>query len=295
MTYSHLSENAQSMADAPDDERIRYINQRVFIPYQRARELLDEMEDLLVHPKTNRMPNLLIVARSNNGKTEILKEFLKRHPPEDRITSDRIYAPVIYIQSPPGPSEDVFLHKALQALWAPVRISDSSARKLNQLIDLLDRIEVKMLLIDELNALLAGSLTKQRFFMNMLKYIGNELKIPIVTSGTREALQALATDEQLKSRFPMRALPRWKWGKDFRRLLASFEHILPLKEPSHLSDIHLGKYLYGTCEGVIGGLATVLRSAAEEAISSGEERIDEEIIKKCKAVVRESELNVEEI
>ncbi|MEW8284478.1 MAG: TniB family NTP-binding protein, partial [Candidatus Thiodiazotropha endolucinida] len=71
MTYSHLSENAQSMADAQDDERIRYINQRVFIPYQRARELLDEMEDLLVHPKTNRMPNLLIVARPNNGKTEI--------------------------------------------------------------------------------------------------------------------------------------------------------------------------------------------------------------------------------
>lgn len=295
MTYPHLSEKAQNIADAPDLERIHYINQRFFIPYQRAQELLDEMEDLLIHPKTNRMPNLLIVARSNNGKTEILKEFLMRHPPEDRITSDKIHAPVIYIQSPPGPSEDVFLHKALQALWAPVKVTDSSAKKLNQLIDLLDRIGVKMLLIDELNSLLAGSVTKQRLFLNMLKYIGNELKIPIVTAGTAEAKQAVTTDKQLESRFPTRALPRWKWGKEFRRLLASFEHVLPLKEPSHLSDTRLGKYLYGTCEGVIGDLSTVLRSAAEEAITTGKEMIDVESIKTCKAMTRGSQLDIEEI
>ena len=93
----------------------------------------------------------------------------------------------------------------------------------------------------------------------------------------------------------MRALPRWKWGKDFRRLLVSFEHILPLKQPSHLSDIRIGKYLYGTCEGVIGGLATILRSAAEEAISSGKESIDEDVIKKCKAVARSNQVKIEEI
>jgi hypothetical protein len=295
MTYSHLSSKAKEIVEASVETRLEYINQRFFIPYSRAQEILDEMEDLLVYPKTNRMPNLLIVARSNNGKTEILKEFLKRHPPVDRVTKDRIDAPVVYIQSPPGPTEDVFLHKALQAVWAPVKVNDSPGRKLNQLIDMLERLEVKMLLIDEINALLAGSVTKQRFFLNMVKYIGNELGIPIVTAGTVDAQQALATDAQLKSRFPVRALPRWSWGKDFRRLLASFEFILPLKGASQLSDLHIAKYLYGLSEGVIGELATILRSATQEAISSGKEKIDEGVINRCKVILRNKQWKNEEI
>jgi superfamily II DNA or RNA helicase len=36
-----------------------------------------------------------------------------------------------------------------------------------------------MLIVDEIHHLLAGSATRQRQFLNVLKYLGNELKIPI--------------------------------------------------------------------------------------------------------------------
>ncbi len=286
MELKHLSPKAREILTLPDEERIEHIKKSVFIPYATAHELLDEMEELLVHPKVNRMPNMLIVARSNNGKTEILKEFIRRHPPEERLSMDSISAPVLYIQSPPAPNEHLFLNKALQIVWESVKTNESADKKLIKFMNILKRIEVKVLLIDELNSLLAGSPTKQRFFMNMLKYISNELKISIVCAGTAEAQLALSVDEQLKSRFPIRIIPRWQWSNDFRKLLVSFEHVLPLAEPSNLKELQLAKFLYGLSEGVIGDLASILRSAAEYAIKHEVEKIDEEIVKNCTFVKR---------
>lgn len=288
-----LSARALELLNANDEERLTHIDKPVFLPYKYASELLAEMEDLLVHPKTNRMPNMLIVGRSDNGKTEILREFLKRHPAEDRREFDAVYAPVIYIQAPPGPSEHIFLNKMLMTLGAPVRQNEAADRKLLQLMAILPRIQTKILMVDELNALLAGSITKQRFFLNMLKYLSNELQISIVAAGTVEAEHAINSDAQLKSRFPLRVLPRWQEGEAFRKLLYNFEYVLPLK---HASDIYRGEIaakLYGLSDGVIGEVAKILRSAAKQAIKTKEERITLDLITQCPYVTRKGNVSDE--
>jgi hypothetical protein len=288
-----LSQRALELLNSSDAERLAHIDKPFFIPYQRASELLAEMEDLLEHPKTNRMSNFLIVGRSDNGKTEILKEFLKRHPAEDRCGYDSVYAPVIYIQSPPGPSEHIFLNNLLMLLGAVVKPNDSSDRKLLQLLAILPRLQTKILMVDELNALLAGSATKQRFMLNMLKFISNELQICIVAAGTLEAEHAIRSDAQLQSRFPLRTLPRWQQGEDFRRLLYNFEYVLPLKLPSEIYKGEIANKLYGLSEGVIGEVAKILRSAAKHTIKNSEERITMEAIANCPYVARKGSTDIE--
>lgn len=281
-----LSPRAASLLSATDAERIAHIDQPIFIPYPRAVEVLAEMEDLLVHPKTNRMPNILLAGRSNNGKTEILREFLKRHPADEQLDQDAIYAPVVYIQSPPGPSEHIFLNKMLAMLGMTVPTNEAADRKLLRLMDMLSRVQTRVLMIDELNALLAGSVTKQRFFLNMLKYLSNELQICIVAAGTQDAIQAVKSDAQIESRFPIRPLPRWQENDAFRRLLYSFEYTLPLKHASDLHKGELARKLFGMSEGVIGELSKIVRSAAQHAIQTATERITPEIIDGCPYVVR---------
>jgi hypothetical protein len=290
-TDRKLSPRALELLNASDEERLEHINRPVFLPYKQASEILAEMEDLLVHPKTNRMPNILIVGRSDNGKTELLKEFLKRHPAEDRREADAVYAPVIYIQSPPGPSEHIFLNKLLMTLGAPVRQNDAADRKLLQLLEILPRIKTRILIVDELNALLAGSVTKQRFFLNMLKYLSNELQICIVAAGTIEAEHAINSDAQLRSRFPTRILPRWQEGDAYRKLLFNFEYVLPLKNPSTLYRGEIAAKLYGLSDGVIGETAKIIRSAAKLAIESKVEAITMETIAQCIYVSRKSEIS----
>ena len=41
----------------------------------------------------------------------------------------------------------------------------------------------RLLIIDEIQHVLAGSMNRQRTFLNVLKYLGNELQVPIVAVG----------------------------------------------------------------------------------------------------------------
>lgn len=52
------------------------------------------------------------------------------------------------------------------------------------------------MIIDEVHHLLAGSVREQRQLLNQLKFISNELRMPIVALGTSEALYAMQTDPQ---------------------------------------------------------------------------------------------------
>jgi hypothetical protein len=49
----------------------------------------------------------------------------------------------------------------------------------------------RMLVIDEAQNILPGSRDQQGRLLNMLRWLGNELQIPLVAVGTAEALRAI--------------------------------------------------------------------------------------------------------
>ena len=66
---SHLTPTAQAAAGLPDEQRRARIRAERWIGYSRAREALATLEDLLTHPVRQRMPNLLLIGPTNNGKS----------------------------------------------------------------------------------------------------------------------------------------------------------------------------------------------------------------------------------
>ena len=70
---------------------------------------------------------------------------------------------------------------------------------------------VRLLVIDEVQNLLSGSRLQQRRLLNLLRWLGNELQIPLVAVGTAEALHAIQSDDQLANRFTPFGLPPWKY------------------------------------------------------------------------------------
>ena len=62
-------------------------------------------------------------------------------------------------------------------------------------------LSVRMLVLDEIHNILVGSTLKQKQFLNTLKFLSNELQIPIVAAGTKDALQVTRTDDQIANRF----------------------------------------------------------------------------------------------
>ena len=277
-TPSHLLQKAAAYLERPDQERITYIRSPRWIGYPRAQEILTQLENLLTHPKAHRMPNLLIVGDTNNGKTMLVRRFCNHHKPDDNPEGEAAKVPVLFVQAPPVPDEGRFYNAILELLFAPYKPGDRADRKQFQAIKLLRTVGLKMLVIDEIHHLLAGSMTKQKAFLYVIKYLGNELEVPIVGVGTRDAFRAIQTDLQLSNRFDQALLPRWANDEMFLRLLATFERSIPLRTPSNLTDGALADKIYSMSEGYLGEISRVLESAAVRAVETGLERIDKRLL-----------------
>lgn len=278
-TFNHLNDVAKEALQLPDDERIAKIRSDRWIGYPKAKQVLAKLDDLLVYPRTQRMPNLLLVGDTNNGKTMLAQRFCKLHPADDNPSGDGIQVPVLMVQAPPVPDEGRFYNAILELLFAPYRASERVDKKQFQVIKLLRYIDLKVLIIDEIHHILAGNMNRQKAFLNVIKYLGNELQISIVGVGTKDAFRALQTDPQLSNRFEPVTLPRWEMDHDFLRLLASFERMIPLKNTSGLTQQDLASTLYSMSEGHIGELSRLLSSASVAAIHSKDEKISLSILK----------------
>lgn len=277
--YPHLNESAMEALALSDSERIHKIRSERWIGYPKAKQIIAKLEDMLTYPRIHRMPNLLIVGDTNNGKTMLAQRFKSLHPAIDNPSGDGILAPVLLVQAPPVPDEGRFYNAILEMLFAPYRPSERVDKKQFQAIKLLRYVGLKVLIIDEIHHILAGSMNRQKAFLNVIKYLGNELQISIVGVGTRDAFRALQTDPQLSNRFEPVTLPRWEMDHDFQRLLASFERMLPLKHASNLAQPDLASALYAMSEGYIGELSRLLSEASSLAIQGGTEAISSNILR----------------
>jgi hypothetical protein len=88
MNGEHLSPKTRELLGRPIEERIAYIQLDSWIPYSQANKILQQLEDLLNHPKCDRMPNLAITAQTNNGKTRLMKHFLSLHQASESDTGN---------------------------------------------------------------------------------------------------------------------------------------------------------------------------------------------------------------
>ncbi|WP_106791151.1 TniB family NTP-binding protein [Aquimarina sp. Aq78] len=261
-----------------DKERIKSIKKFKWIGYTNAKKIQKKLDDLLDYPKNLRMPNLLLVGDSNNGKTVLLDRFANQNGSHIDEETQELRLSVLMIQAPPDPDEKRFYNAILESLFAPYRSAEKVELRQQRVIHLLKKLKLKMLIIDEIHHLLAGTMSKQRSFLNVIKYLSNELKIPIVCSGTRDAFNAIQTDSQLANRFEPKVLPKWNNDQEYLRLLASFEKILPLKQPSYLIENSLATLILSKSEGLIGEITKVLELSAILAIESKIEKINRNVI-----------------
>jgi type II secretory pathway predicted ATPase ExeA len=275
---THLTETRT--VGKTDQQRISHILTERWIGYPKAQDILSNMQDLMEHPKTHRMPNMLLVAPTNNGKTILLQRFFDAYKP--RVTTETAYLsiPVVYIQAPPTPNEKAFYINILSALNAPYLERATSTQLQMQVLRILQTVRTHILIIDEIHHILAGSYLSQRAFLNLIKYISNELKICIIGSGIRDAYSAINADKQLANRFEPNVLPNWKLDADYFRLLKSYETMFCLKNPSNITNEETAIKILSMSGGTIGEISTVLKKAAIMAIKTGHERIDLSIIKK---------------
>lgn len=270
---AHLTEAAAGFLERPVEDRVYEARRDHWVGYPRAKEGLQRMEDLLTHPRTARMPNILISGPSGIGKTTIVNRFLSLHPVRADNDGNAIVS-TLAINMTTVPNESRFWSEMLRALDVCYREGDSPQRKKNQAHELLAFLNCRMLIIDEIHNLLTGGPREQRIFLALLKNLSNELGMPMVCVGTADAVRALSTDTQVSSRFVSFGLRRMKLDANFQGFLKAYERHLPLSEPSGLASPEMTQAIHRASDnGLIGEVSKILKEAAVEAIRTGRERI----------------------
>lgn len=279
-TMDHLMPWAKEIALLADDERIQRIRTDRWVGYTKATEAVAKLEALLSHPKRQRMPNLLLIGPTNNGKSMIIEKFRRTHLSEKSNHYQPEEMPIVVVQMPSDPKIPRFYSMLLYAmnvrLISRARISDLETKVLQAL----ERLKVKLLIIDEVHNLLAGNAVAQREFLNLIRFLGNQLKIPIVCVGTKDAYYAVRSDSQLENRFEPFTLPVWQDDEELASLLTSITSAFPLRKASILTNPDLMRFILDKSEGTIGEMMALLSKAAVLAIESSEEMINKKILAK---------------
>ena len=276
---SHLTKEARAILDLSDYDRIIRIQADRWIGYPVAKKVLTRLEEHINWPSKQRMPNLLIIGPTNNGKSTIIEKFRRKYPPgETRKNFTDVRMPVVTFQMPPDPSGTRFYSNLIKSTGAEARLCRTAELE-QAALSRLRSVKAQILVVDELHNVLSGRSDVRREFLNTLRFLGNELRIPIVGVGTKDAYLAIRTDDQLENRFEPIPVPRWREGNDLLSLLASFEAVLPLRRRSEIATTEMAKYILARTEGTIGEIAMFLAMAATEAIRSGEERMSSKVFK----------------
>jgi type II secretory pathway predicted ATPase ExeA len=274
MEFEHLSTESREEAHLPSEERIRRIQAERWIGYARAETILRRLDELLQYPQRDRMPCMLLHAATGMGKTKLLRKFRRMHPAVFDSTVGVQRMQIIAMQMPPKPDEKSFYTQLLSSLDAPVRTSMNVHQMRHIVRDLLIFVGARMLIIDEVHTLLASTYRQQRILLNTLRYMANELRIPLICAGTSDAKIALTTDEQLADRFEAYDLPLWQNDEAFMRLLVSFQSAFPLRRSSDLTSSASRRMLLDRTHGVTVRIVRLLEALAVDAVKTGKEHID---------------------
>lgn len=269
-----------SEATLSTESRLQALKRPFWIGYPRVLSILQQMEEIFNHPKMHRMPNLAIIGETNNGKTMLLKTFCRRHTSTEEAYLEHPTLPILMLQAPPEPNEGRLYADILTSLFSYAGARETADSKLQRIRMLLTNLETRMIILDEFQNTLAGSGSRLRRFLNGIKYLGNELSIPIIVAGTPETLNVLQSDPQIANRFEPAFLPKWKLDEDYLRLLATIEPKLELRQRSKLHEPTIARRLHEESEGTIGELMKLIQTLAKDAILSGKETITQDMVQR---------------
>src|SRR5208283_4094898 len=217
----HLAPGAAALVNAPDHIRIRAIRSDRWVGFSRARRMLQHLDMLCEHPPSTRPPGLAIYGHSGMGKTMLVEKFRRDHPPVVDRSSGAEAVPVLAITLTSRPTERRIYGQLLMALGASVNERATLMDLEIRTVLLLKSSNVRVLIIDEVHNLFAGTPREQRVILQLMRYLSNELKASLVCLGVMDARDAIAGDTQLSRRLDQIMLPRWKADEEFQELVTA--------------------------------------------------------------------------
>jgi hypothetical protein len=254
-----------------DEARIDAILSDRWVSYPQGLIVLRRLEELLRGARRTRMPSLLVVGDPDMGKTTILRKFMRGQFSSFDSATGLVRMEVVAMEAPPEADEMRFYAAILEAIGAPIpagRVIDMEPAVHGQL----ERLQTRLLVIDETNNLIIGAASAQRRTVAALRRLSNTLSLSMAYFGTSEALNALASDPQIEGRAQPYRLARMPNDPIYAAIVSAVAAHLPLRVRSDV-DAVFADTVHELSGGSPGKTFRLLNAAGVEAIESGRECI----------------------
>ncbi|NMM62235.1 AAA family ATPase [Clostridium sp. P21] len=215
----------------------------------------------------NNLDHLFIIGKSGVGKSNMVKKYAEQNPGYTKVVNGIEYdiKPVVYLELP-DPFTILELYQSIvKALGAPQRFGRPSIGEVKrQAFNLLEKQEVEMLILDEMNYILSSKYVKPQEAMEAIKHIGNQANISLVCIGTPEIECLRKLSFQYFRRFPQVELERFtQLDKEFCLFLKAIEEQIRPEQHLGLGDMDtlLPEMFFKMSKGVVSIITQTIQEA----------------------------------
>ena len=279
--FNHLDAGIREQLNLPTEDLAGRMLVERFIVHERLVPILDHIEFLIQMPPQTRANGLVVSGKPGSGKTMLSRAIQRRYPPTSAENGNVGSLPVLTISMTNAREAKTLYNRILGAFGVPDPGRYSGNDRERMVLKLCSAANLRLLVVDEIQDILTSTARQQRIALDTIKFLMNELSLPILTLGTSAAPAAMQVDEHLNARFKYRELPVWRRDKYLTNLLDTLEKALPLGKPSYLSSPTLSAELMRLSEGVLQTIVQLVTHAAAHAVETGEDQITTKLLERA--------------
>lgn len=276
--FDHLDPETRELLDLPADQRAMRMLVSRFIVHERLNPIIQFVQFLIHMPSKTRANGLVVSGKPGSGKTMLSRAIQRWYPPTQAEYGKSASKPVLAISMTNAREAKTLYNRLLEELGVPAPGRYSGSDRELMVLKLCRMAGVRLLIVDEIQDILTSTARQQRIALDTIKFLMNELTLPVLTLGTSAAPAAMQIDEHLNARFIYRELPIWSRDSYLTNFLNTLEKALPLRNPSYLSSPTLSAELIRLSGGVLETIVQLVTHAGAHAVESGEDQITKELL-----------------
>lgn len=251
----------------------------VFYPkFETALSLID---DFVAYGVVNdQAPCMLVTGPTGVGKTELVRQHLRQHPPSTDGETDEV--PAVFLETPAEVTLKSLAEALLVELGDPAPHRGGQVEKTRRVKDYIKELRVRRIVFDEVQHLTARRTDRGLLAAaNWLKHLLNEGCCPILLVGTEEARELLIREPQLARRcfadHPLKpfGLESEEERNNFLALVAIMDDLLPMPERGTLLGAEMGVRLHVATLGRFGRLTLLAQKALFKGLMEGSAAVQE--------------------